>query len=152
CAGKEGLMHTMRGRPPSRRLGRPGLLAGCLAASFSPLVLPEVARADADGITPQITVDQFGWLPRSRKVAVFAQAVRGQNARVAYRPGRTFEVRRQADGSVAYRGNLKPWNQGKVSELAGDRVWHADFSDVRAPGAYYLDDPANRARSFTFGI
>src|SRR5205807_6515852 len=102
--------------------------------------------------TPLITVDQFGWLPRSRKVAVFADPVRGQNAGISYHPGPRFEVRNQANDAAAEHGDLKPWNEGKVSELAGDRVWHADFSDVRAPGAYYLDDPANRARSFTFGI
>jgi hypothetical protein len=85
-------------------------------------------------------------------VAIFAEPVRGQNARVAYRPGRAFEVRRQDGGAVVHRGNLKPWNGGQVSELAGDRVWYADFSDVRAPGTYYLEDPANRARSSPFRI
>src|SRR5262249_27181367 len=79
-------------------------------------------------------------------------AVRGQNASLRYRPGNRFEVRREADNGVAVHGTLKPWNGGAVSELAGDRVWHADFSELRTPGTYYLYDPVNRVRSFAFRI
>jgi hypothetical protein len=106
----------------------------------------------SDSVTPQITVDQFGWLPESRKVAVLADPVRGQNAGTRYQPGARFEVRRESDGMVEYRGVTKPWNGGKVSELAGDRVWHADFSALRTPGTYHLFDPANKVRSFPFRI
>jgi len=136
----------------SRCRGRAGLLARILAVSLSTLVGPEAARADEGVVTPQITLDQFGWLPQSRKVAVLADPVRGQNSGAAYRPGPAFQVVRQADGAVAFLGNLKSWNAGKVSELAGDRVWHADFSDLRAPDNYYLYDPVNRVRSFPFRI
>jgi hypothetical protein len=117
-----------------------------------PIVVLETGPALGDDVTPQITIDQFGWLPGSRKVAVFAEAVRGQNAGQAYRPGLDFVVRRHADNAVVYRGRLKPWNGGRVSDLAGDRVWHADFSDLRAHGTYQLYDPANRVSSFPFRI
>jgi hypothetical protein len=78
-----------------------------LAAGLSVLGGNVVARAEGEAVTPQITIDQFGWLPRARKVAIFAEPVRGQNARVAYRPGRAFEVRRQDGGAVVHRGNLR---------------------------------------------
>jgi hypothetical protein len=132
--------------------GRANCLALTLTVSLSTLVVPGAVPALGDDVTPQITVDQFGWLPGSRKVAVLAEPVRGQNADVAYHPGPGFEVRRQADGAVVFRGKLKGWNQGNVSELAGDRVWHADFSDLRAPGTYHLYDPANRVGSVPFRI
>jgi hypothetical protein len=135
-----------------RRRAPGGLVLGWLTASLWAPALAGIARADAEVVTPQIAIDQFGWLPGFRKVAIFAEPVRGQNARVTYRPGRAFEVRRQDGGAVVHRGNLKPWNGGQVSELAGDRVWYADFSDVRAPGTYYLDDPSNRVRSSPFRI
>jgi hypothetical protein len=106
----------------------------------------------ADEVSTQIAIDQFGWLPGARKVAIFAEAVQGQNAGRAFRPGPDFVVRREPDNTVVYRGRLKPWNSGRVSELAGDRVWHADFSEVRALGTYHLDDPANHVRSFSFCI
>jgi hypothetical protein len=111
-----------------------------------------VTPARADGVSIQITVDQFGWQPLARKVAVFADPVRGQNAGRSYRPGRHFEVRREESGAVVYHGELRPWNGGKVSELAGDRVWHADFSALRTPGEYHIADPANAVRSFPFRI
>jgi hypothetical protein len=123
-----------------------------LAAILWALGLSEGAGADDDVVTPQITIDQFGWLPRARKVAVVAEPVRGQNAGSAYRPGRRFEVRSQADRTVVFRGTLRPWNGGKVSELAGDRVWHADFSGLRTRGTYHLYDPANRVVSYPFAI
>ena len=110
------------------------------------------AGSAADPITPQITVDQFGWLPRAGKVAILADPVKGQNAGQSYRPGPGFEIRREADGTVVYRGATKPWNNGKVSELAGDRVWYADFSNLRMPGSYHVFDPTNRVRSFAFRI
>ena len=84
------------------------------------LGLPDVVLALADAVTPQITVDQFGWLPRSRKVAVFAEPVRGQNAGVAYHPGPGFEVRRQADGAVVFRGNVEALERGQ-GQRAGRR-------------------------------
>jgi endoglucanase len=127
-------------------------MAYCLTVSLLPLAVSAPVRADGEIVTPQITIDQFGWLPPSKKVAIFAEAVRGQNAGAGYRAGPTFELRRQADGSVAHRGKPKPWNGGKVSELCGDRAWYADFSDVRARGGYYLVDPASRARSYLFVI
>ncbi len=127
-------------------------MAFWLMVSLPAFLFTKMAQADDAVVTPQITIDQFGWLPRAGKTAIFAEAVRGQNAGARYRPGPTYEVRRQADGTVAHRGNLKPWNGGKVSELCGDRVWYADFSDVRASGSYYLYDPANRVRSFPFRI
>ena len=46
----------------------------------------------------------------------------------------------------------KAWNNGKVSELAGDRVWYADFSNLRTPGSYHVFDTTNRDRSFAFRI
>ncbi len=131
---------------------RASRLAVCLALNLSTLVMAGGAHALADVVTAQITVDQFGWLPRSAKVAVFAEPVLGQNAGVAYHPGPSFEVRRQADSAVVFRGKLKAWNEGKVSDLAGDRVWHADFSSLRAPGTYHLYDSANRLGSFPFRI
>ena len=39
-----------------------------------------------------------------------------------------------------------------MSDLAGDRVWFADFSDLRTPGTYHLYDPINKVRSFSFRI
>jgi endoglucanase len=125
--------------------------ASCLCAAVVGLMVPGVLQAD-DAITPQITVDQFGWPSGARKVAILAEPVRGQNVGSKYRPGPRFEVCNEKGGAVVYRGETKPWNGGKVSELAGDRIWHADFSGLRTPGSYYLHDPVRKVRSFSFRI
>ncbi len=128
------------------------LLAGCTFAVCFVIQVSGMVRADDGVVTPQITIDQFGWLPQAHKVAILADPVKGQNAGQSYRPGKSFEIRREADGMVAFRGATNPWNSGAVSELAGDRVWFADFSGLRAPGAYDVFDPTNSVRSFPFRI
>jgi hypothetical protein len=126
-------------------------MAWWLGAAFLAVHASDGASAD-DVLTPQITVDQFGWRPSARKVAILAEPVRGQNAPSDYRSGTRFEIRSADGAAVAYRGESKPWNHGSVSDLAGDRVWHADFSALRKPGSYYLRDPAKKVRSFAFRI
>ena len=101
---------------------------------------------------PTIHVDQFGWRPNDPKVAIFADPQKGQNAGAYFNPGLNFEVRNAKDDSVAFRGKLTSWNDGAVSELCGDRVWHADFSALKTPGTYVVVDPKTKARSFKFKI
>src|ERR1019366_10253783 len=87
---------------------------------------------------PPIYVDQFGWRPTDQKIAVFADPVIGQNAEAHFHPGDTFEVHRAGDDKVVFTGKPTAWQDGAVSKLAGDRVWHADFSSVTEPGSYYI--------------
>ncbi|HLK15941.1 MAG TPA: glycoside hydrolase family 9 protein [Fimbriimonadaceae bacterium] len=101
---------------------------------------------------PPIFVDQFGWRPGDRKVAVFADAVKGQNAPTNFQPGDTFEVHDAASDKVVYSGKLSAWQDGIVSPLAGDRVWHADFSSFKEPGKYTVVDPKTGAHSYPFRI
>ena len=108
--------------------------------------------AVAQSVTPQITIDQFGWQPRAVKIAVLADPVKGQNASDSYQPGSRFEVRSEPGDALLFRGVVKPWNNSKVSELAGDRVWHADFTGLEKPGTYHLYDPATKVRSYPFRI
>jgi hypothetical protein len=54
--------------------------------------------------------------------------------------------------AVLFRGVIKPWNNSRVSELAGDRVWHADFTGLEKPGTYHLYDPTTKVRSYPFRI
>ena len=139
-------------QPQQGRLGRrTGSITWCLVASLTVVFLPRRVPA-GDVVTPQITIDQFGWQPRSAKISVLADPVHGQSAGGPYQPGPRFEVRIEPGDRVAFRGVVKPWNAGKVSELAGDRVWHADFSALRTPGTYYLYDPVRKVRSFSFRI
>lgn len=103
-------------------------------------------------LTPQITVDQFGWKPEAAKIAIVADPVEGQNAKRHWSPGPSFELRSTHDDVAVMRGDLKPWRNGEVSKAAGDKVWFADFSSVAKPGTYYILDPKNGVRSYPFRI
>ena len=57
----------------------------------------------------------------SRKVAILADPVKGQNAGQSYRPGDRFEIRREPDGSIGLSRRLtRPWNIGQ-GQRAGRR-------------------------------
>jgi len=116
------------------------------------LTLLSALAASQGVVNPQITVDQFGWQQGAKKVAVFADPINGQNADRHWTPGPVFEVCRAKDDSVAFKGKLAAWNDGKVSEIAGDRVWFAGFTSVKEPGTYYLFDPKTEQRSYPFRI
>lgn len=105
-----------------------------------------------DTRTQLLTVDQFGWLPEAQKVAIVAEPIKGQNSNISYKPGDSFEIRSQATNKTVYKGTLKPWNNGATSELAGDKVWFADFSALKTPGTYYLVDAKNAVRSYPFKV
>ncbi len=115
----------------------------CLAA----LILAAQATT-----VPPIYVDQFGWRPLDHKVAVFAFPMKGQNAANRVEFGDSFEVHSAADDKLVFSGKLQIWNGGAVSKLAGDIVWHADFSSVTAPGTYYILDPKSGTKSYRFKI
>jgi len=57
------------------------LLASCMAAVCSLFIFSCKAHGDDDVVTPQITIDQFGWLPRAGKVAIMADPIKGQELR-----------------------------------------------------------------------
>ncbi len=75
-----------------------------------------------------------------------------QNAGTDYTPGVKFEIRQEADDRIVFRGNTTPWQNGKISDLAGDKVWFADFTNLTAAGRYYVYDTKNDVRSFGFII
>lgn len=107
---------------------------------------------EAGTVSELITVDQFGYLPGAAKVAVLADPVEGQNAELSLSPGPVFEVRREGSGEVVFSGELVAHQGGAVAKIAGDRVWHADFSGLREAGEYYVYEPKSGLRSFGFRI
>ncbi|NOT58771.1 MAG: LacI family transcriptional regulator [Acidobacteria bacterium] len=97
-------------------------------------------------------VDQFGYLPAMRKVAVISDPQTGYNAAVQYAPGAVLEVRCVSDNSVVFTGSVVAWRNGETHAQSGDRVWQFDFSNVNCVGEHYLYDPANDTRSHIFSI
>lgn len=105
--------------------------------------------------TPFIKLDQFGYLPNSKKVAVISDPQTGYNAAESFNPGtgaNQYQVRRWNDDGVVYTGTLTAWNGGATHTQSGDKGWYFDFSSVTTPGSYYIFDVARQASSYRFDI
>lgn len=102
--------------------------------------------------TSHIHVDQFGYLPNSDKVAVISDPEVGYNASESYSPGSTLQVINADTEALVFSGSPEVWNNGNVHAQSGDKGWWFDFSAVTAVGSYYVLDPTNATKSFTFDI
>ncbi|WP_345258257.1 glycoside hydrolase family 9 protein [Flaviaesturariibacter amylovorans] len=123
------------------------LLLLAFAAAAQPLGSP----------SNNIKIDQFGYLPNARKVAVVAKPITGFNtaAEGPYNPTVTanaWQVLRSTDNASVFTGTLTTWNSGAIHDQSGDQGWWFDFSALKTPGSYYLYDAANNLRSYTFSI
>ena len=99
-----------------------------------------------------IIVDQFGYKPDMRKVAVLANPQAGFNAADSYEPGTTFEIRVWETDEVVFTGSPTLWNGGAIDETSGDQGAWFDFSEVNQAGSYYVYDVDNGLASYQFDI
>jgi endoglucanase len=99
-----------------------------------------------------LKVDQFGYLPLARKVAVISSPQTGYNASETFTPSTYYQIRRAADNSVVMRGSPTTWNSGATHAQSGDKVWWFDFSQVQQAGSYFVYDSIRNKRSYTFEI
>jgi hypothetical protein len=102
-----------------------------------------------------IKIDQFGYLPNSKKVAVIVDPQVGYNAAESFNPGtgvNQYQVRRWADDVVVFSGTLTAWGSGNTHAQSGDKGWWFDFSAVTTPGSYYIYDIVNAVGSYRFEI
>src|SRR5258707_11184693 len=72
---------------------------------------PPFVSCEKTPVNELIRVDQFGYRPAAKKVAVLVDPVEGWNADDQLTPGSTYEVRSWADGKLMLSGAPKPWNQ-----------------------------------------
>ncbi len=80
-----------------------------------------------------IYVNQAGYLPNGRKMAVTAEKCDG------------FIVKNQA-GEIVYQG---AWASFGLDELSGDTVYQGDFSCVNMPGEYIVECEKGRSARFS---
>lgn len=118
---------------------------------FPVFIAPLFLLAQSTG-SPFIRLDQFGYRPDSKKVAVIADPVTGFDAAQAFSPGNTYEVRRVSDNASVFNGAPQPWKNGATHTQSGDRGWWFDFSALTTPGDYYLHDVAKNVSSHPFHI
>ena len=125
------------------------------AAPVLALTLSAAVQAAPGRTVPYLKVDQFGYQPGMRKVAVIADPQAGFNAAEAFSPGigaGQYQVRRWADDAVVHTGTLVPWKAGATHAQSGDRGWHYDFSTLATAGSYYIWDTVNQVGSGRFEI
>jgi endoglucanase len=121
---------------------------------------PDLAAADwttnlADGPNgpiPAIVIDQFGYLPKSRKIAVVRKPQAGYDGATTFVPGKLYGLIEIPTGKIVSRNSLTVWNSGSTDQASGDKAWWFDFSEVEAPGRYAVVDFEKGIRSPSFTI
>ncbi|MBN2008249.1 glycoside hydrolase family 9 protein [candidate division KSB1 bacterium] len=109
-------------------------------------------RLYSQPVTERIIIDQFGYRPDARKIAVISNPKIGFNSYYSFDPGDEYQIVNSADNTVVFIGESVPWNNGQLHDQSGDLVWWFDFSELKDEGEYYIYDPENDTRSFTFEI
>lgn len=102
--------------------------------------------------TPHIVIDQFGYLPGLQKHAIIRSPEIGYDAAQSFTPGGRYAVINTVTGEAVYEGAPDIWNEGRIHEQSGDKVWWFDFSAVTTEGSYKVVDLDNGVGSFTFDI
>ena len=99
-----------------------------------------------------ITIDQFGYLPQSKKIAVIRDPQVGFDAAESFTPGSKYSVINVTDSSVVFTGQALSWKNGTTDTSSGDKAWWFDFSELRSIGKYYILDVDSNVCSYEFEI
>src|SRR5665647_2252130 len=99
-----------------------------------------------------IIVDQFGYLPESKKIAVIKNPLVGFDNTVHFTPGNSYSLVNATNGTVVFTAKPVSWKNGTTDVSSGDQTWHFDFSTVTHTGIYYILDVDNQKRSYDFRI
>lgn len=103
-------------------------------------------------IDNHLKVDQFGYLPNAKKMAVISNPQTGYNNTEPFSPSIYYQIRRETDNQVVFNGSPQSWNSGATHVQSGDKVWWFDFSNVKQNGTYYVYDSLKNKRSYPFEI
>lgn len=105
-----------------------------------------------NGPVPAVVIDQFGYLPKSRKFAVVRVPQTGYDASATFKPGKSYGLIEIPTGKVVGTTALAVWNSGNTDQASGDKAWWFDFSQIETPGRYAVVDFDNGIRSPSFTI
>jgi len=105
------------------------LIAGLAALCFCPS-LPASAKGSSNGSaspTPFIVVDQFGYLPDAKKVAVIRDPAIGFDSQWHFAPGKVYQVVNVETHAVVFEGAPIAWHAGAVDPSSGDHACNSTF-------------------------
>lgn len=97
-------------------------------------------------ISKYIVVDQFGYLPDAKKIAVIRDPQIGFDAAESFVPSATYKLV-DSNGATVLTAAPSAWNNGATATVSGDKAWWFDFSSVTTPGTYAVVDEQNAVRS-----
>lgn len=128
-------------------------------ASSSPIASSVASNAQSSSsgsssatISAFVVVDQFGYLPSAKKIAVIRDPQTGYDANLTFTPGNSYQLINLQTNEVVLSGTATAWNSGATYALAGDKAWWFDFSSVTTPGTYAVLDVQRNVRSPGFKI
>jgi endoglucanase len=128
------------------------LKAASVRTVLSILCCPLILFAGPTAIRKNIRIDQFGYRPGDKKIAVIVDPKIGFNENDPFSPGTIYEVRRWNDDEVVFTDTPEVWHGGAIDFTSGDRGWWFDFSPVSEEGEYYIYDQTRRVGSYRFRI
>jgi Glycosyl hydrolase family 9/Cellulase N-terminal ig-like domain len=105
-----------------------------------------------NGPIPAIVVDQFGYLAKSKKVAVIRAPQVGYDGSARFAPGKSYSLIELPTGKVVKTAPPTVWNGGNTDPASGDKAWWFDFSQIEAPGKYAVVDLEKGIRSADISI
>jgi endoglucanase len=103
-------------------------------------------------VSKYIVVDQFGYLPDSRKIAVIRDPQVGYDKNESFKPGEQYFLIDAKTGAEVLNKKIKVWLNGSTDLTSGDKAWWFDFSEITKEGSYYVLDKTNKVRSYEFNI
>ena len=105
-----------------------------------------------NGPIPAIVVDQFGYLTKSKKVAVIRDPQIGYDSSAGFTPGQSYALIELPTGEVVKSAPPTAWSDGITDQASGDKAWWFDFTEIEAPGRYAVVDFERGIRSVDFSI
>lgn len=106
----------------------------------------------AQTFSKYIVVDQFGYRPGAKKVAIIRDPQTGYDQAETFTAGTSYAVVNRTTGATVFTGTLTNWNSGATDASSGDKVKWFDFSSVTEPGKYYILDVSKNLKSYEFEI
>lgn len=143
---------------PASSIAPSSVAASSLSVSSTPITSSVASStassvaSDAPAISAFIVIDQFGYLPDAKKIAVIRDPQTGYDAALSFMPGATYQLINLDSNAVVLSGSAESWKSGATFDAAGDKAWWFDFSTVTTPGKYAVVDVENNVRSPGFNI
>ncbi len=122
--------------------------------TFGMLFLYFLTYSQPGTVSEHLKIDQFGYPENAQKICVVNDPQEGfdYDAGDFYTPGGTFHLIKAVDHTVVMSGPVTSWHNGATYDQSGDKLWWFDFTAYATPGTYYVYDPTNDKRSFSFVI